>query len=48
MRGIRVSDTQWQRWMAAVEADERVTTVSDTIRDLMDAYADKQLGKGKR
>lgn len=45
MRGIRVPDEQWQRWLDAVEADEEETSVSEVIRFLMDKYADKQLGR---
>jgi hypothetical protein len=42
-RPVRVPDAQWERWMAAVEADEKETTVSDEIRAAMDKYADRVL-----
>jgi hypothetical protein len=45
MRGVRVPDPQWDRWMAAVEADAAETTISDEIRAAMDRYADRILGK---
>jgi hypothetical protein len=45
LRSVRVPDPQWDRWMAAVEADEQETTISDEIRTAMDRYADRVLGK---
>jgi hypothetical protein len=47
VRTLRVSDAQWERWMAAVDADEKETTVSDEIRAAMDKYADRVLGRRK-
>jgi hypothetical protein len=48
VRTLRVPDAQWERWMAAVEADEKETTVSDEIRAAMDKYSDRVLGRVKR
>jgi hypothetical protein len=47
VRTLRVPDGQWERWMAAVEADDKETTVSDEIRAAMDKYADRVLGRRK-